>query len=275
MVKNFFVIVYAERSGSHFLAKELTNNYDVYVPPETNFIPLLIKSGITVVSEQNIGQCITVIFNERKFLEWKLHPQKLTEYLSKRLPMELDQCILHVLEYYRITSEFTFSRIGIKKGSYLNHIEPINALFPDTKYVGIIRDPRAILVSMKQSVKSTGEPFEKDPVKLTQKWLYRIRIMRDIEKKYNKICIIKYEDMIRDLPEVLEKIAAFLEVDGIDKRNAYRLSDLALINQQSTLQKPLEYKIDEWKTILTKDEIEEVEEVAFEIMQKEGYKTFF
>ena len=164
-VEDPFFLVYDSRSGSTFLANELTKRFEVAIPPETNFLTFILKQfgHASFETDMQMVSLTETIMSDPKFSDLKIGRDDLEELLLHHAPMSSSAVVRAILDLFRRRRGLDGHRYGIKKGSYLSHYQDLLRLFPKTKFVGLMRDGRAVFNSKKQSTYSgSGRPMEID-----------------------------------------------------------------------------------------------------------------
>ena len=151
-------------------------------------------------------------------------------------------------------------------------IAPTIKAFPNSKIICIVRDPRAIYAS--QTVPRKNYPL----LYVVRQWRKSIEYMlQNIDKE--NLQIFKYEDLI-DNPEIfMKEISNFIGVDyEVDMINPNKYVDGAGVpwSQNSSYNKSKRGTInnknkDKWKGILTKKDIQLIEDLCDAEMKIFGY----
>lgn len=272
-----FFLFYDARSGSTFLSNLLIQKCGVAIPPESNFIPEIFVNydKYSIETTWDLRRILDIIYKERKFTDWNLEKNFLYDVMIESLPITLSEFIKRIFYIY-INQNFSHSNIiGVKKGSYIYYVDQLKQIFPKAKFIGIIRDGRAVFNSKKKSIYSaTGEPFENNPYCAAKQWCKVVKMLHDINKKYG-IFIVHYEEMIQNPLKTLKDICLYLAL-SCDSSNkvgdvgyfvSERYGDLhANINRTA-----INSRVSAWKTELTKTEIFAFESLAYKKLEEEGY----
>jgi len=101
-----------------------------------------------------------------------------------------------------------------KTPGHLNHIEEINNEFPDSKFVVIYRDPRAITTSMFKFVPEMNKKQRMGWLKKELGYVnYCFRAIKDIlYSKSGNFFIVKYEELKEKQSKILRDVCDFLEI---------------------------------------------------------------
>lgn len=278
--KNPFFIFYDSRSGSTFLSNLLVERVEVTIPPETNFIIKILnnykKKRIESISD--LEYLLKIIENDSKFSDWRLGIKEIRENTKNKLPLSPRGFLLTIFSIYKKKHSSKFYFFGIKKGNYINNYKQIKNIFPNAKYICLIRDGRAVFNSKKNSIYSkTGEPFETNVYKAAKRWSYVVNLMLDLKKENPKqTLILYYENLINNKEKVLEKTYNFLEIKPRKKPNKENyIIPKRYGNIHDNIKKEADASIiDKWKKNLSKEEIYSFENIASEELKNHGYDFY-
>jgi hypothetical protein len=166
---------------------------------------------------------------------------------------------------------------GIKNGKYVHTYHEILRLFPTAKFIGLVRDGRAVFHSQKQAIASaSGRPMARDPKIAARRWVRITKLLRELELDYHGVLILNYETLIKDTDATMARVGAFLDVDrtGVaDKPRDYEIAERYRPELHSNVNRaPLTNRISAWRTKLSPAEIAEFEAVARDCLIDEGYE---
>jgi len=166
------------------------------------------------------------------------------------------------------------AKIYIYKSPYVGHIGEIKKIFPNSRFIFIIRDARAIYYSQKKSKGSTNrKPMTDNPIRTA---IGYNKVIREIIKYKNKswLEIIKYEDLIRNKNFKIDKLLKFLNVNSkkVGASNYFE----KIPNNQKYLHKniksgPIVSRINAWKKELSMEERFVFQQVCFKILYDFNY----
>jgi|SaaInlStandDraft_6_1057023.scaffolds.fasta_scaffold93140_1 omega-hydroxy-beta-dihydromenaquinone-9 sulfotransferase len=151
-------------------------------------------------------------------------------------------------------------------GKYIFYINSISKGYPDSKFIYIYRDPRAVLYSQKfrWKIRMRGSPNvpEIDSIRtfinyhpFTMSWLmYKINMIAEKIKSKENVYFICYEDLIVQPEREIKNICRFLNVNFEEN-----MLDVSLItsshNSDNSGQGFIKENINRWKKRLSKTEI--------------------
>ncbi len=193
------------------------------------------------------------------------------------LPLSIRDFIISIYTFYR-DKYFPASKVfGVKKGSYIYHYSRLKEIFPKAKFIGIIRDGRAVFNSKKQSIYSgTGKPFEINPYRAAKEWCKKLRMLQEIKNTYKETLVIYYEKMIQNPIKTVKIACDFLgissQIGNISNNKKYFVSNRYGDLHKNIGKEALTSRISEWKNALSFDEIFAFESVAYNELLSEGYE---
>lgn len=274
-----FFILYDSRSGSTFLANELSKRFQVVITPETNFITDTLENFgfITFETEAQLDSLAVTITSDRKFADLKISYPVLRELIGQHAPLTLADAVRLILNYYREQLVPNHFRYGIKNGKYVHDYREILRMFPSAKFIGLIRDGRAVFHSKKRAIASrNGRPMANDPKIAAKRWVKTTTLLRELELDHRGVLILNYETLIRETERTMVEIAEFLDVKPApqsDMPRTYEIADRYRPELHSNVNKaPLADRITAWQTSLTPSEIGDFESVARDCLVHEGYQ---
>ena len=149
----FFFVIGRARSGTTMLRSMLDAHPNVIIPFESPYIVVLHKrfSKITNWTKEDLLEFHDSLYSINwKFNAWNINKKKLKTDLLSRIGENSYSTICKVVHsnYISTFPKEEIKLIGDKTPKYAVKLELLLKLFPDAKYVHIIRDYRAQLYSM-------------------------------------------------------------------------------------------------------------------------------
>jgi protein-tyrosine sulfotransferase len=122
------------------------------------------------------------------------------------------------LYFYYIMNEHIrpAERLCAKDPNILYHMNYLDKLFPNSKFVWLVRDPRAVVFSLMNIYK---EPITMaNATKYFITWQqYNSKVKSDCDWIGERRCMmVKYEDLILSAKETISKVAEFLNLNWTD-----------------------------------------------------------
>ncbi len=275
------LLTYQNRSGSTFLAQQLSRLENVLVCPESDALveQFLEDPAGEFVTSSCLPALKQAIQDDPKMKMWDMQDQHF-EWGEKHSPGNRLEAFSFFLDRYRkrIKPDADFI---LFKAERLIHLYPRirKATRPgvDIRFVSLLRDIRAVYASQKRTPLLPGNRMmSRDPVATALDWNSRVRKTlkgaRNREMRY-----IKYEHFILEFPRSLDMmLSAFGLPSGTQVKDA---GDLAsrLGPEWKTIHADLEQdaipgKTDEWKGKLTEKEIFLIQGVSSKWIKKLDYQ---
>ena len=134
-----FFIVGSARSGTTWLRMMLNAHPDVAVPPESRFIVELWRGADEIDSDELLGR----LARHKRFQAWELP----IEHVRRELPPRPDYGGVMAAAYVAFARRRAKTRWGDKTPRYVSHIPFLARLFPDARFVHVVRDGRDVALS--------------------------------------------------------------------------------------------------------------------------------
>jgi hypothetical protein len=169
------------------------------------------------------------------------------------------------------------SRWGDKRPSLVLNLEAVFAMFPDAQYVNIVRDPRAVVASIRRVGRRHGweahglpggtDTWERS-VRAADRWRRRLPADQFLE--------VQYEHLVSHPATVIERVAEFLHLDsaGLDAMlHHHETADIHSRTLHAYVSKPVTAeRVRAWEQALGPREIAFVESVLGDQMRRYGYE---
>jgi hypothetical protein len=266
-----FFIVGSARSGTTLLRLMLNTHPKVAVPPESRFIVEL-WSGEEVVE---VDELLAKLDRDKRFQTWDLPIATVKQELGDKTFAPYTEVIEAAYNAYaRVQRK---SRWGDKTPRYVNNIPLLADLWPDARFIHLIRDGRNVALSY------ADVPFGPKNVATAAKlWSARVQAgLRDGRALGGKHYIeINYEDLVEDAEGETRDLCEFLELDFDPGMLDYTegaggavLSRATLYNPHVT--QPPNPKLRSWEQSMPDDQVEIFEAVAGDVLSELGYGRRF
>lgn len=210
-MSNFF-IVGCQRSGTTLLRLILNSHSQIAIPEEGTFwMPLLRRfrnRSNEHISRKELENILKYISKNSQFKLWCMNPiPVINEILSWK------QCTLRDLmeAFYKHYAILQNKNIwGDKTPSFFRMIPVLNKIFPEAKFIHVVRDGRDVFLSWRR-MNSLMNNLSLCAIE----WKYKVvKARKDLEKlPTNKWIEIKYEDLVKNPENIVKKICEFLGID--------------------------------------------------------------
>ncbi len=262
-----FFIIGVPRSGTTLLSVMLGNHPDVYIDGDSVGRPLA-----RLYRRYLRGDCTGDGVSRSAFLRqlmarsYKGRLQRLTEDVDWDADSESIQQY-----FYRVVHAFA-ERQGKKmwgdKTPELNfELEEITQLFPEAKFIHLLRDPRPNALSL------SGRQLY--PLPLAAAYWREINSLACAQRDLlgaERFMMLRYEDLLDRPVESMKKVCSFLELDFVEDvvdpgKNASTLSADAYVAPQLD-----KNRLEAWKRQMSEAQIKTVEGIVADLMLHFDYK---
>lgn len=209
-----FFIVGRGRSGSTLLRTLFDAHPNVCIPLESRFVQYLYYQYHTV-ENWTIDLVIEAVDKlSRGFEPLTIEKENVLE-LIKDCQDTLDFSVVCKAIYLSTSSEYSkkeITYIGDKNPRYSFFIPQLIKIFPEARFIHLVRDYRDHVVSMKRSFKKINESGY-TPIIITR-WIHYNRQIEKYKKLYpQKFITIRFEDLIEKPEDSLKEVCLFLNLN--------------------------------------------------------------
>lgn len=264
--KKLVFIVGAGRSGTNWLRRLLSQSPNVATGPETHLFSSYLRSAAESwrhFDGSKVG--LAHLISEEEMLAW------MRDFAN--------MC------FGRIAQKRPDARIVLEKTpNHGGRGAEILQLFPDCYFIHIIRDPRAVVTSLRAAAKSWGSCWApgqiKDACRMWQKHVMRAEAIASLTSRYSEV---RYERLHADGAEEIARLFAWLG-EPVDRAEAERYvakSSFDKIRAKSRVriedgevdkQFFRRGEVDSWRRELSATEIAIVERLTRKHMAQLGYE---
>jgi hypothetical protein len=264
------LILGVSRSGTTLLRVMLDRNPELAVPDESFFIPQLADRHSGTIDPDAFVDDLRRITT---LLEWGVDPADVRHRLRPGLPV--GQAIAAVYESYAAARGKP--RWGDKTPMYMRHLELLERLFPEARYVHLIRDGRDAAVSFLQMPDGVGAKTWAYPTTAADfacQWRTDVEAAQALGARVgSRYLEVRYEDLVESPERHLERISEFAELSYDPAMLGYvGQVDLTGKPHQQSLNRPPTPGLRNWRRDLAADDVRGFEAVAGELLQRLGYE---
>ncbi len=275
-----FFIMGRPRSGTTLLSTLFDAHPNVKIPPEFPImLPLYQKfHKVKDWDEADIHAFVAFIFQHNVFIHRTLENLKIdreaftAELMTLKHKGTIRDFLKKVNEQgYSVFPKQEILRVGDKNPVYSIYTERFLKIFPDARFICIIRDYRDNFVSMRKLSDLKLEA----PILTLQvyRWRYVTKIFLRCKKRYpERFRIIRYEDLVTNKTEVIEDLCNFIGIPydssvfdfHLKKEETEKAYNNPLVERfHGSLMKPVNTgRMELYKKEMTPDEIRMADAVA-------------
>ncbi len=270
-----FFIISSGRSGSTLLRKELMMNSNVYIPPETdNMIPKIINIWVNqkITYNNKIDALIEFLKKSNFTSLWNINYLKLKIELLELNKSDRNLGKIIYLIYFHQFSQKNNSKNNLigDKTPFLNYyLRELNIIFPNSKIIYLVRDPRAVISSY---IKDRNYPIDK-AIKRWKSSIYTYNKYKHIFK--DRLLEVKYEDFVLNNERKIDELLSFIKVEKeinsiLDLKE--KLGDGNVSHYKNIFNPVNNESLEKWKTNLTIEEIKMINSSLSKEMKQFGYE---
>ena len=280
-------VVGMNRSGTTLLRMMLDAHPDLTIPPETHFVPDLIKAARE--DDATPESALEAMKSAREWGDFGFSDEEMLGRL-RALP-EIKPGPAVRTFYAAYTEEQGKPRWGEKTPTYVQKMKLIQRAIPEARFVHVIRDGRDVALSvLDRTVRDLTAGV------VAKRWQKKITKARGDSPQLHHYIEIRYEDLILDTEPVLRSVCEFIELpwdDGLlsyHERSAERLQEMAralpaegrakelsverrMKTHEMTTKPPSADRVARWRTQMSPEQRQEFEDVAGDLLAQLGYPT--
>lgn len=288
MISPFFILG-NPRSGTSLLRLILNSHPAVVVPPESGFLQWWYKKygnwDITdTLDKKKVVGYVEDVLTSRKIENWDLDRDELISSILRSEPRNYSELSTIVyLNYKRKLLPNDRVIVGDKNNYYIRHLETLHLIYPQSKYIHLVRDGRDVACSYRSlaSLKTESEykpQLSSDIEEIALEWSQNVERIDAYLTNKERIKI-RYEDLLSNAKNTLSGICSFLGVPYCEQMLGYHRPELndEPISTRDWKMKTLE-PIDASNTkkypeLLSQDEIATFNKIGSRTLANNGYES--
>lgn len=271
-----FFIIGSGRSGNTLLRSILSGNSDISIPPESYRLPFAIKR-FHISNNRDWKELFPEVLDEfkncKEFYTWDINLQDVHNRLdsiaeSKRtLSNIFDELYCTYSEKHNPDSKLW----GDKTPLNTLYLDWISSVFPQSKFIHIIRDGRDVVSSYLEMKRYSSVD------EASKRWNHSINFAQRFGSKIGESYMeIRYESLVNKPKEVIMEVCNFLDVEY----NSKILDHTSQIDKMgdtdkshhSNLSKPISSEsVGKWKNNLSENNQKRVTKLLYTSLHRLGY----
>jgi Sulfotransferase family len=264
------IVLGVRRSGTTLLRVMLDRSPQLAVPDESYFLPQLAhRHG----DRPNLDEFQDDLRRLPTLREWELSPEDVRARL--RPGMTLGQAVGAVYETYAAQRGKT--RWGDKTPMYMQYLPLLERLFPDARYVHLIRDGRDAALSflqMPEGVVTKTWAHPRDAAGFACQWRTEVAAARALGRRVGpeRYLELRYEELVEDPDRELRRTCTFAELPFEREMLAYAGNvDVSHKPHQQSLKRPPTPGLRDWRNAMSPDDAAAFQEIAADLLANLGY----
>jgi hypothetical protein len=280
-------VVGVPRSGTTLLRLMLDAHPELAIPPETHFVPAVIRA---VRRGRPADAVAAVITDHRRWADFGLDGDQLHERIRALEPMDAGAAIRAFYEFY--AEKQGKARWGDKTPGYATKMRRIQKALPEAHFIHVIRDGRDVVAS--RARRSQREPLPVDVA--ARRWKRRVISTRRRAEAVEHYLEVRYETLVADPDETLQRVCDFIELPfdatmlAYHERAAERLGEIdrdlparrgrheleaqpRIAAHEHTAEPPLSERAGAWREEMAPEDNVAFEAEAGDLLADLGYET--
>lgn len=276
------------RSGTSLFRLMLNQHSEIVAPPECGFMQWWYTKYKDWTEKDNFSKRLELFLNDlftsKKIETWDIDIKKLRDFILAKDPKNYGDLAKCVYLIYDLQPE-NIKVIADKNNYYIHHIDDLKSIWPDAKFIHLIRDGRDVACSYIDMGKlKTNSPYKPElsvNIELIAKeWISNnLTISRSKEEDSEDYLLIKYENIIEQTQSTLTEVCTFLDLsfesnmlDYYNPNNLNRSEPAKTFDwKRKTREKPDPNRIGRYKTDLTEEQIKKFNLIAETHLKYYGY----
>ena len=266
------IVLGVRRSGTTLLRVMLDRNPELAVPDESYFVPQLARRHRTPVDP---AAFVDDLRRLPTLVDWGLSPASVQARL--RPGMTTGEAIAAVFAAY--AAERGKARWGDKTPLYMQHLDLLERLFPDARFVHLIRDGRDAalsFLSVPAGLMTEGWGHPQDAAGFACQWATEVASARELGARVGgqRYRELRYEALVADPEGELRAVCAFAGLEFDPAMLDYvGQTDSARKAHQQRLNEPPRQGVRDWRTEMSETDRHAFEEVAGALLAELGYEV--
>ena len=281
----FPFVVGMNRSGTTLLRMMLDAHPDLTIPPETHFVPALIKASKG--EDATPESALEAMKSAREWEDFEISDEEMLGALRALPALRPGPAVRAFYEIYAERQDKP--RYGEKTPTYVQNMKLIQRALPEAHFVHVIRDGRDVALSVLD--RTVRELTAGD---IARRWRKKVLKARGDAPALEHYLEIRYEDLILETEPTLRRVCDFCALDWHDdllryhERSADRLQEMArtlpgggrsqeltverrLATHAMTTKPPSADRVQRWRKQMSEQQRLEFEERAGDLLAELGY----
>ncbi len=265
---DFGFLLYDSRSGSTLLSALLNQYEGIYVSHEIKYVSQILDHPTEIQTNDDLEKLLDHLYSFVQMNEAGIDRHALRAQLDA--PMDKRSLIAAIINFQFRDHQNEFCLI---KHAPVRYLDRLKDLFPELKYVHIVRDIRGVHASKKKTISTYGRPMSTNVIKSARYWNQK---MQRILKAKAPVHHVRYEDLVTDEETTLKTVLAHLGMASPVRTGSVHDYSERIGGTQRSLhgnlaKGVLSSKAQSWKKELTPNEIRALETDCKAMLSQWGY----
>jgi len=269
-----FFIIGAQRSGTTLLRLMLNSHSQVAIPEEGTFwMPMLRRHKSNVgrtLRASEIEKYLEYIRKNSQFKLWGIDATSLFDDMQNNGNCTLRELMDRLYRFY--AGSANKATWGDKTPSFFRMIPVLAELFPEARFIHIVRDGRDLYLSWKKM-----DASKKNISVAAFEWQYKVDTARIALEGLGpfRYLEIRYEDLVSAPANAMDKVCNFLGLEYEERVLDYWQTSSKFIGSHHSeliFQPPSTSSIGKWRKMLGRSDVRIFESTAGPCLKRYGYQ---
>ena len=273
----FVFIVGCPRSGTSLLQRIVNAHPQIAITPETHWIPRLFEKRKGLTPEGMVTtELISRLLEQPRFTRLGIGQEELLAMIAGGRPVSYSSLVTAIFDSYGDAQGKAL--VGDKTPGYVRRMNTLHALWPQARFVHLIRDGRDVYLSMRHrplhDLKAGAfDTWSEKPVLTAALW-WELNV-RGGRKAGNLLGAglyyeIRYESLVAHPREECETLSAFLGLPYDDAMLRFNETQ-----RKKKERRPITPGLRDWRTQMPAQDLERFEAAAGGLLEELGYARAF
>ena len=273
----FVFIVGCPRSGTSLLQRIVNAHPQIAITPETHWIPRLFEKRKGLTPEDMVTtELISRLLEQARFTRLGIGREELLAMIAGGRPVSYSSLVTAIFDSYGDAQGKAL--VGDKTPGYVRRMNTLHALWPQARFVHLIRDGRDVYLSMRHrplhDLKAGAfDTWSEKPVLTAALW-WELNV-RGGRKAGNLLGAglyyeIRYESLVAHPREECETLSAFLGLPYDDAMLRFNETQ-----RKKKERRPITPGLRDWRTQMPAQDLERFEAAAGGLLEELGYARAF
>ncbi len=276
----YVFLVGTPRSGTTMLKRMINAHPLIAITRETHWIPdhFEKQNGVDAQGRITAG-IVDALYGYHRFEQLKLDRERLEEMIAHKPHMTYAALVTLIFDLYGLRKHKPL--VGDKTPCYVSKLPLLHALWPQAKFIHLIRDGRDVCLSMlnwRMAHKDVGRfsTWERDPIVTTALWwkaLVGIGRQQGLALGSNQYLEVTYDSLVEKSEAECRRFAQFLNVDYHDSMHNYYLGRTQSAENMSANAAwlPPTPGMRNWRTEMFPEDVAKFEAAAGNLLEDLGF----
>lgn len=270
----YVFIVGCPRSGTTLLQRLVNAHPQIAITPETHWIPRFFEGRKGLTPEGMVApKLISLLVEQPRFTRLDVGQEELMAMIAGRRPVSYSSLVTAIFDSYGKAQGKPL--VGDKTPGYVRRIHTLHTLWPEARFVHLIRDGRDVYLSMRHRpmhrLKAGVFDTWADEPGLTAAlwWELNVRAGRGAASSLGpgQYYELRYESLVAGPRQECEALCAFLGVPYDDTMLSFNK-----IETNKRARRPVTPGLRDWRTQMPAQDLERFEAAAGELLDELRYE---